>query len=81
MAGRSGGGDKVAMLTGFAGVRVRGGVLEIRPSLPARWPRLDLSFRCLGRRIGLAVDQDRGWDGWPVTIRLVISGSAIRSLE
>ncbi|RDI68287.1 glycosyl hydrolase family 65 protein [Nocardia pseudobrasiliensis] len=47
------GGVWQAVLMGFAGVRVRGGVLSIRPSLPARWPRLGLAFHCLGRRIRL----------------------------
>ncbi|MGY2061724.1 glycosyl hydrolase family 65 protein, partial [Nocardia gipuzkoensis] len=45
------GGVWQAVLTGFAGVRVRGGVLRIRPSLPARWSRLALAFHCLGRRV------------------------------
>ncbi|WP_280355563.1 glycosyl hydrolase family 65 protein [Nocardia otitidiscaviarum] len=44
-----------AMLTGFAGVRVRDGVLRVRPVLPDRWPRLRLAFHCLGRRIRLDI--------------------------
>ncbi len=47
------GGVWQAVLMGFAGVRVRGGVLSIRPSLPERWRRLGLAFHCLGRRIRL----------------------------
>ncbi|WP_198347423.1 glycoside hydrolase family 65 protein [Nocardia terrae] len=43
------GGVWQAMLAGFAGVRVHGGVLSIRPVLPERWPGLGLAFRCLGR--------------------------------
>jgi trehalose/maltose hydrolase-like predicted phosphorylase len=44
------------MLTGFAGVRIRDGVLEVDPRLPAAWPRLGLRFRCLGRLVRLELD-------------------------
>ncbi|MBF6176613.1 glycoside hydrolase family 65 protein [Nocardia blacklockiae] len=44
-----------AVLSGFAGIEVRGGVLSVRPMLPARWSRLGLAFRCLGRRIRLDI--------------------------
>ncbi|WP_167769087.1 glycoside hydrolase family 65 protein [Nocardia sp. CS682] len=47
-----------AMLTGFAGVRVRGGVLRVRPVLPAGWYRLGLSFRCLGVCVRLDITGD-----------------------
>ncbi|MBL1077167.1 glycoside hydrolase family 65 protein [Nocardia sp. 2] len=47
------GGVWQAMLFGFAGVRVRDGVLSIHPHLPRRWPHLGIAFRCLGRRVRL----------------------------
>jgi trehalose/maltose hydrolase-like predicted phosphorylase len=47
------GGVWQAMLTGFAGVRVRDGVLGVDPVLPTDWPRLGLRFRCLGRQVRL----------------------------
>ncbi len=53
------GGVWQAILTGFAGVVVRDGVLSVRPVLPARWRRLRLAFRCLGRRIRLDVTPGR----------------------
>ncbi|WP_416382287.1 glycosyl hydrolase family 65 protein [Nocardia transvalensis] len=53
------GGVWQAVLTGFAGIRVRDGILTIRPHLPARWPRLGVAFHCLGRRVRLDIT-DRG---------------------
>ncbi|QLY28570.1 glycoside hydrolase family 65 protein [Nocardia huaxiensis] len=47
------GGVWQAMLTGFAGVRVRSGMVVVRPELPRAWPRLGIAFRCLGRRVRL----------------------------
>jgi trehalose/maltose hydrolase-like predicted phosphorylase len=47
------GGVWQALLTGFAGVRVREGVLHLDPCLPSAWRGLRLRFRCLGRRIRL----------------------------
>ncbi|MFJ4654480.1 glycosyl hydrolase family 65 protein [Nocardia sp. NPDC088792] len=47
------GGAWQAMLFGFGGIRVRGGVLSVRPLLPRRWRRLSLRFHCLGRKIRL----------------------------
>ena len=52
------GGVWQAVLTGFAGVRVRHGVLEIDPALPTAWPRLGVRFRCLGRRVRLDITPD-----------------------
>lgn len=49
------GGVWQAILAGFAGVRVRRGVLEVRPVLPARWSRLGLAFHCLGRQVRLDI--------------------------
>ncbi|GAB4585620.1 hypothetical protein Ntsu_34520 [Nocardia sp. IFM 10818] len=51
------GGVWQAMLTGFAGVRVRDGVLRVRPILPARWSRLAISFRALGQGVRVAVSR------------------------
>jgi len=47
-----------AMLTGFAGVRVRNGGLWVDPVLPASWPSLGLRFRCLGRSVRLDVTHE-----------------------
>ncbi|MEU7143925.1 glycosyl hydrolase family 65 protein [Nocardia sp. NPDC046473] len=52
------GGVWQAMLAGFAGVRVRAGVLRVRPVLPAGWHRLGLAFRCLGSRVRLDISVD-----------------------
>ncbi|WP_051179448.1 glycosyl hydrolase family 65 protein [Nocardia concava] len=49
------GGVWQAMLAGFAGVRVRDGVMSVRPVLPARWSKLGLAFRCLGRCVRLDI--------------------------
>ncbi|WP_330178590.1 hypothetical protein OHB26_18840 [Nocardia sp. NBC_01503] len=49
------GGVWQAMLTGFAGVRVRDGVMRVRPMLPHRWSRLGIAFRVLGRHIRLDI--------------------------
>lgn len=51
------GGVWQAMLAGFAGVRVRDGVLSVRPVLPARWSKLGLAFRCLGRCVRLDISR------------------------
>lgn len=72
-----------AMLIGFAGVWVRGGVLSLRPALPTRWSQLGLAFRCLGRRIRLDLTHSgigiRTDGPIPVTIgdrRRVVSGES-----
>jgi len=52
------GGVWQAMLAGFAGVRVHGGVLSLDPQLPTAWPSLELRFRCLGRKVRLLVTPD-----------------------
>ena len=49
------GGAWQALLTGFAGVRVRKGVLMVDPVLPTSWSRLHLRFRCLGRLVRLDI--------------------------
>jgi trehalose/maltose hydrolase-like predicted phosphorylase len=45
-----------AVLTGFAGVRVKGGTLVVDPHPPAAWPCFEIRFRCLGRRLRLEID-------------------------
>jgi trehalose/maltose hydrolase-like predicted phosphorylase len=52
------GGVWQAILAGFAGVRVRGGVLGVDPRLPTSWRSLDLRFRCLGRNVRLLLTPD-----------------------
>jgi trehalose/maltose hydrolase-like predicted phosphorylase len=52
------GGVWQAVLAGFAGVRVRDGVLGVDPRLPTSWRSLELRFRCLGRRVRLLVTPD-----------------------
>lgn len=52
------GGVWQAVLAGFAGLRVRDGVLGIDPRLPDAWRSLELRFRCLGRKVRLLVTPD-----------------------
>jgi trehalose/maltose hydrolase-like predicted phosphorylase len=52
------GGVWQAILAGFAGVRVRGGVLGLDPRLPTSWRSLELRFRCLGRNVRLLLTPD-----------------------
>jgi trehalose/maltose hydrolase-like predicted phosphorylase len=52
------GGVWQAVLAGFAGVRVREGVLAVDPRLPTSWRSLELRFRCLGSRVRLLVTPD-----------------------
>ncbi|WP_067537255.1 glycosyl hydrolase family 65 protein [Nocardia crassostreae] len=49
------GGVWQAVLSGFAGARVRDGVLHLHPQLPGAWRELGLTFRCLGRRVCLRI--------------------------
>ena len=53
------GGVWQAVLAGFAGLRVRAGVLSIDPRLPGAWGSLQLRFRCLGRRVRLDITPER----------------------
>jgi trehalose/maltose hydrolase-like predicted phosphorylase len=52
------GGVWQAMLIGFAGLRVRAGVLTVDPQLPGAWGSLQLRFRCLGRRVRLDITRE-----------------------
>lgn len=45
-----------AVVLGFVGACVRGGVLCLSPVLPVEWPRLEAHFQCLGNTITVAVD-------------------------
>lgn len=78
------GGCWQTMLSGFAGLRVRDGVLGIDPMLPGAWSRLGLRFCCLGRQVRLdirrgevAIETDR-----PLLVRIgggeptTVSGTA-----
>ncbi|MFF5113755.1 glycosyl hydrolase family 65 protein [Streptosporangium sp. NPDC000509] len=49
------GGVWQALLTGFAGASVSGGILCLDPRLPASWGSLGVRFRCLGRRVRLDI--------------------------
>ncbi|HEX6197125.1 MAG TPA: glycosyl hydrolase family 65 protein [Jiangellaceae bacterium] len=52
------GGTWQALVSGFAGVRVRDGVLTVDPRLPSSWGGLELRFGCLGRRVRLCITPD-----------------------
>jgi len=52
------GGVWQAVLTGFAGVTARAGVLTVDPRLPTAWDSLEVRFRCLGRRVRLMTTPD-----------------------
>jgi trehalose/maltose hydrolase-like predicted phosphorylase len=52
------GGAWQCVLAGFAGIRVRAGVLEVDPVLPGRWQGLEVRFRCLGRGVRVAVNAE-----------------------
>jgi hypothetical protein len=52
------GGTWWALVAGFAGLSVRGGVLRVDPRLPDAWDVVRLSLRCLGARLRLEVGHD-----------------------
>ncbi|MFB9681114.1 glycosyl hydrolase family 65 protein [Streptosporangium vulgare] len=52
------GGVWQALLTGFAGARVRDGTLCLDPRLPEAWGSLGVRFRCLGRRVRLDITRE-----------------------
>jgi trehalose/maltose hydrolase-like predicted phosphorylase len=52
------GGVWQALLNGFAGARVRDGILCLDPRLPAEWGSLGLRFRCLGHRVRLDITRE-----------------------
>jgi trehalose/maltose hydrolase-like predicted phosphorylase len=57
-----------AIVAGFAGVRVRAGVMTVDPRLPEAWESLRLRFRCLGRRVRLEITRERAgiWADGPL---------------
>lgn len=67
------GGAWQALLFGFLGAGVRGGVLTLAPSLPEAWPRLEARFRCLGTDVRMFVDNS--------TVRVDASGHLRVRLE
>jgi trehalose/maltose hydrolase-like predicted phosphorylase len=52
------GGAWQAVLFGFLGLQVSGGVLRVRPCLPSAWRHLEVRFRCLGSDVRLRLDDD-----------------------
>jgi hypothetical protein len=46
-----------ALAFGFAGLRARGGVLEVDPQLPADWRSLEMRLAFRGRRVRLDIEQ------------------------
>jgi trehalose/maltose hydrolase-like predicted phosphorylase len=66
------GGVWQALLSGFAGARVRGGALLLDPRLPAAWPELEIRFLALNRRVRVHVDAAglRVWSDGPLPVRL-----------
>jgi trehalose/maltose hydrolase-like predicted phosphorylase len=74
------GGVWQAMLTGFAGVRVRDGVLHVDPALPTSWPQLGLRFRCLGRAVRLDITHDAVRIASDGRLRVRVTGNAPRTL-
>jgi trehalose/maltose hydrolase-like predicted phosphorylase len=70
-----------AVLAGFAGVSVLAGVLTGDPCLPSTWSSLEVRFRCLGRRVRLAINCDEvtvGTDG-PLPARR--AGGSVQSVR
>jgi Glycosyl hydrolase family 65 central catalytic domain/Glycosyl hydrolase family 65, C-terminal domain len=82
------GGVWQAVLTGFAGVSVSGGLLRVDPRLPTSWQCLQVRFRCLGRRVCVTITpeavtvgadgpirvQRAGWQPRLVSGRVTFSG-------
>jgi trehalose/maltose hydrolase-like predicted phosphorylase len=75
------GGVWQALLTGFAGVRVRAGVLHVDPRLPTEWGSLELRFRCLGRRVRLHVTTDGIDVRTDAPLRVRFAGQAVREVS
>jgi trehalose/maltose hydrolase-like predicted phosphorylase len=70
-----------AVLTGFAGVSVAGGVLSVDPRLPGAWPALVLRFRCRGRRIALSIAGERVRLRTDGPIRVALPGRRPRRVD
>ncbi len=68
------GGVWQALLFGFAGIRVRAGVLHLDPALPSSWRSLGLRFRCLGRAVVLHITADEVQVGVDTPLRVCLDG-------
>lgn len=75
------GGVWQAIVAGFAGVRVRAGVMTVDPQLPEAWESLRLRLRCLGRQVRLEITRERTgiWADGPLMAAL--AGQAPRLVE
>ncbi|WP_199433728.1 glycoside hydrolase family 65 protein [Qaidamihabitans albus] len=69
-----------ALLFGFAGVRVRRGVLHLDPALPSDWGSLGVSFCCLGHRVRLDITRDVIDIDVDAPLRVCLRGSEVRSV-
>ncbi len=72
------GGVWQAVLTGFAGVSVSGGLLRVDPRLPTSWQCLQVRFRCLGRRVCVTITPEAVKVGADGPIRVQRAGSPPR---
>ena len=72
------GGIWQAVLTGFAGVSVSGGLLRVDPRLPTSWPCLQVRFRCLGRRVWVDITPEGVGVGTDGPVRVQVAGSQPR---
>ncbi|HCU94862.1 MAG TPA: glycoside hydrolase family 65 protein [Actinobacteria bacterium] len=72
------GGVWQALLFGFAGIRVRAGVLHLDPNLPGSWRSLGLRFRCLGRYVRLHITADHVRVGVDAPLRVCLDGHRTR---
>jgi trehalose/maltose hydrolase-like predicted phosphorylase len=75
------GGVWQAMLAGFAGVRVRAGVLHVDPVLPTSWPRLGLRFRCLDRHVRLDITPEDVEIRVDAPLRVNVCGAETRDVR
>lgn len=74
------GGAWQAVASGFAGVYVRAGVLNVDPRLPRAWDGLQLRFRCLGRNVRLDITHDRTEIGADAPLAVALAGQAPRTV-
>lgn len=69
-----------AFLFGFAGVRVRKGVLRLAPVLPSAWGSLALRFRCLGRRVRVEITRTEVAVEVDAPLRVCLVGAGTREV-
>ena len=72
------GGIWQAVLTGLSGASVSGGILRIDPRLPTSWQRLQVRFRCLGRRICVTITPEAAEVGTDGPLQVQLAGSRPR---